>query len=66
MAGYVNRSSGALQIPLLGQRGQRGGVPIEDHCILQIVDLDRDFVPYQHPSYHEFEEEHADAGATAS
>ena len=55
--GYVNRSSGALQIPLLGQHPQRGGIPIDDHRIVQIVDLENDEVLYLHPSYHVFQEE---------
>lgn len=68
--GYVNRSSGALQIPLLGQRPQRGGSPIDDHRIVQIVDLENNEVLYMHPSYHAFNaeamEEHADVEAAAS
>lgn len=65
--GYVNRSSGALQIPLLGQRGQRGGIPIEDHRIVLIVDPAHDEVLYRHPLYHAFKEkETEDLEAAAS
>ena len=65
VAGYVHRSTGARQIPLLAPRSEQGGSPIKDHCILRILDLDRDFVLYQHPSFHEFEEEHADSEASS-
>ncbi len=57
VTGYVNCSSGAVQIPLLSQRGQHGGVPLLDHCIVQIIDVERDFILYQHPTYHQTEEE---------
>ena len=51
--GYVNCSSGALQIPLLSRNGQQGGTPLLDHHIVQIVDIERDFILYQHPTYHQ-------------
>ncbi len=55
--GYVNCSTGAVQIPLLSQRGQHGGVPLLDHCIVQIIDVERDFILYQHPTFHQDEQE---------
>ena len=51
--GYVNCSSGAVQIPLLSKNGRHGGVPLLDHCIIKVVDLERDFILYQHPTYHQ-------------
>ena len=50
--GYVNCSSGAVQIPLLSRNGQHGGIPLLDHRIVQIIDIERDFILYQHPTYH--------------
>jgi hypothetical protein len=50
--GYVNCSSGAVQIPLLSQHGQQGGAPLIDQCIVQVVDLKHGYVLYQHPKYH--------------
>ena len=51
--GCVNISSGAVQIPLLSPRGKLGGTPLLDHCIVQIVDIKRDYILYQHPTYHQ-------------
>ena len=65
--GYVNCSSGAVQIPLLSKNGRPGGVPLLDHCIIKIVDLERDFILYQHPTYHQIGDlETADAAGAAA
>jgi hypothetical protein len=51
-AGFVNCSTGAVQIPLLNPTSERGGAPIIDHCIVKIVELRRHAVLYEHPAYH--------------
>jgi len=51
-AGFVNCSTGAVQIPLLHPTGERGGAPIPDHCIVKIVELRKHTVLYEHPEYH--------------
>ncbi len=64
--GHVNCSSGAVQIPLLSKHGQHGGAPLLDHCIVKIVDLERDFILYQHPTYHQLGDEEAPDAADAA
>ncbi len=50
--GYVSRTTGELQVPLL-RLTQRslGGDPILDHCIVKVLKKDR--VLYKHPQYHQ-------------
>lgn len=55
VTGYVNCSSGAVQIPLLSQAAGRGGVALLDHCIVKVYDLENDYVLYQHPTYYKVE-----------
>ena len=55
VTGYINCSSGAVRIPLLAQSAGRGGVALIDHCIVQVRDLEHDYVLYQHPTYYRLE-----------
>ena len=59
VTGYVERSKGSPQLLLLVQLGEPGGVAILDHHVVRLVDLDRDWVCYQHPAYHQEPEEAA-------
>ena len=49
--GYVNVSSGAVQIPLLAAADKPGGTPIPDQQIVKVVDAGTLQVLYMHPSY---------------
>lgn len=49
--GYVGRSTGSIQIPLLiHNKNSKGGSAILDHCIVKITDGKR--IVYRHPNYH--------------
>lgn len=49
VAGFVNCSVGAVQVPLISATSNRGGTPIVDHRIVRVEDLTRNAVLYQHP-----------------
>ena len=58
VTGYLERSVGSPRVMLLIQLGEPGGVPILDHHIVRLVELDKDWVSYQHPAYHQQPEEY--------
>ena len=53
VTGYIERSGGSPRMMLLIQLGEPGGVPILDHHIVRLVELDTNSVSYQHPTYHQ-------------
>ncbi len=55
MQGYINCSTGAVQIPLFSPQHRQGGAPLIDHSIVRIMDPERGYVLYQHPTYHHLE-----------
>jgi hypothetical protein len=55
--GYVNRSGGSIQVPLvIYNKRSIGGPSILDHCIIKIQTARGGKVLYQHPNYQPYQD----------
>lgn len=58
LTGYVGRSCGPVKVPLLIYNTRsRGGPPLLDHCIVKITTSRGKRLLFQHPNYHEKEDD---------